>query len=197
MKCETVLSRIRFALVLLSLAAPLASAQSSAPKPMTMTFAFLGTEYVHQWSNGGQHEFTPHAQADLTSWEDMVTLNVYESTSTGEQLADVANTVLGSYQRLGKILRTDSTPRTADRAAEHLIVAVLGNPAFLEAAFARFALVDGAGMNVVYSHRVYGTSAGPAMSTWLESNGPQVERALMAWTPIPDPKALQQLPQRR
>lgn len=161
----------------------------------SLTLRFDGVDYLHRWSKDGQNEFTPKSDPDLSSWKDMLTVNVFEAVRTGEELAEVANKVLGNYQARGKILRTDSKPRTADRPAEHLIVAALGDPAFLEAAFARLLLVDGAGYVVVRSHRVYGKAAGPAMSDWLKANGPGVEKALMEWGPPPSRDALRKLPQ--
>jgi hypothetical protein len=162
-----------------------------------MTLRFGGVDYLHRWSKDGQNEFTPQSDPDLATWRDMVTVNVVESVATGEQLADLANRVLGNYQAHGKILRTDSKPRTADRPAEHLLVAALGDPAFLEAAFARLLLKDGAGYVVVRSHRVYGKAAGPAMSEWLQANGPEVEKTLMGWDQVPARDALKRLPQGR
>jgi hypothetical protein len=44
-------------------------------------------------------------------------------------------------------------PRTPHRPAEHFIAVVFGRSNFLEAAFARFKLVDGIGCSIVYSHR--------------------------------------------
>lgn len=161
------------------------------------TLRFEGVDYLHRWSKDGQNEFTPKSDPDLAKWRDMVTVNVFDAVRTGEQLAEVANKVLGNYQARGKILRTDSRPRTAGRPAEHLIVAALGDPAFLEAAFARLLLVDGAGYVVVRSHRVYGKAAGPAMSDWLKANGPNVEKALMEWDQLPPRDALRKLPQSR
>jgi hypothetical protein len=134
-------------------------------------------------------------QTDLSAWQDMITINVHRAVSDGEQLAGAANAILGNYQRHGKVLHTDSTPRKAGRPAEHLIVAVLGTPGFLEAAFARAVLVDGIGVVAVYSHRVYGKQAGTAMSDWLQANGTRVERALMSWDGLPAPAALRALPQ--
>jgi hypothetical protein len=197
MKMEKWLGRTLFAIayVCISFAASIASAQSASSGPVVTTFVFRGIGYEHRWSKDGQNEFTPIGETDLTSWNDMVTLNVHKTVSTGEQLADVANKVLGNYQRNGKILRTDSKPRTADSPAEHLVAAVLGTPTFLEATFARFIIVNGVGIVVVYSHRVYGKPAGPAMSDWLKANGPQVESALMAWNHVPEPNALKGLPQ--
>jgi hypothetical protein len=116
---------------------------------------------------------------------------------SSEQLADIANRVLGNYQQHGKIVRTDSRPRTADRPAEHLIVALLGAPGFVEAAFARVVLVDGVGTVAVYSHRVYGRHAGGSMGEWLKAKGPGIERTLMSWDRMPSAAALKSLPQSR
>ena len=169
-------------------------AQAAEPrKPDGLTISFRGTSFVHRWSKDGQHEFTPQGDADLKAWRDMVTLNVHEAVTQGEQLATVANKVLGNYQQHGKILQTRSVPRTPERPAEHLIVAVLGTPQLLEAVFARCLLRDGTGMVAVVSHRVYGKGVGPEMSDWLKANGPQVEQALMAWGPLPSVAALKRL----
>lgn len=172
-------------------------AQSPAATARPLTLSFDGQDYVHRWSKNGQHEFTPPADTDLSKWTAMLTINVHKSAKTGEQLADVANRVLGNYQKAGKIVRTDSKPRTKDAEAEHLAVAVLGDPKFLEAAFARFLLHDGRGMVVVYSKRVYGAKAGDEMSAWLQQHGPDTEKLLMAWSGIPSLAVLKALPESR
>jgi hypothetical protein len=94
-------------------------AQSAAVSRTSVTLG--GTEYLHRWSKAGQHEFTPRGDEDLAHWRDMVTINVHDAVADGEQLADLANRVVGNYQSHGKILRTDSRPRTAQRPAEHLV----------------------------------------------------------------------------
>jgi hypothetical protein len=171
-----------------------ARAQARAtPAAGAPTLDFRGVSHVHRWSREQQHEFTPADDADLKQWRDMITLNVHPSVRDGEALAEVANRVLGNYQQHGKILQTRSTPRSASRPAQHLIVAVLGNPQLLEAAFARCLLHDSTGLVVVVSHRIYGQAAGPAMSRWLSEHGAQVEQALMAWDKLPRMAALQTL----
>jgi hypothetical protein len=181
----------------LVLASPLAQAQKSggAPGANAISLNFRGVEYVHRWSKNGQNEFTPNGEIDLARWQNMITVNVHEAVGNGDQLADLANRVLANYQSNGKIIRTDSKPRTPQQPAEHVIVAVLGQPAFLEAAFARLVLVDDKGFVVVYSHRIYDQNAGPAMSDWLRANGPATENALMSWTGLPSVTALKKLPQ--
>jgi hypothetical protein len=149
------------------------------------TLVFGGETYVHRWSQAGQHEFTPAGQEDLGAWTDMFTVNVHSATRDGDALASVANGVLSNYEGAGRILRTNSVPRTAAAPAEHFIAAVLGNASFLEAAFARIVLVDGTGVVLVYSRRVYGRAAGDAMSAWLEANGERMESQLMSWTGAP------------
>ena len=125
----------------------------------------------------------------------MVTINTHDAVRTGDQLAGLANSVLSNYQKHGKIVRTDSKPRTPQRPAEHLIVAILGNPELLEAVFARVVLVDGVGEVAVYSHRIYGKDAAGPMGEWLKANGASIEKALMTWDRIPSPAALRSLPQ--
>ena len=172
-----------------------AKAGAAAPRGReAMTITFRGAELVHRWSKNGQHEFTPAGDADLATWRDMLTLNVHESATSGEQLAVVANQVLANYRQHGKVLQTRSIPRSPARPAEHLIVAVLGNPQLLEAAFARCLLHDGVALVAVVSHRVHGKTAGPEMSAWLGAQGAQVDQALMAWTALPALARLKQLP---
>jgi hypothetical protein len=165
-----------------------------AQKPEVMTLPFRGASFVHRWSQGDQHEFTPASDADLKTWRDMITLNVHAQTASGEQLSDVANRVLSNYQRHGKILQTRSTPRNAQRPAEHLIVAVLGTPQLLEATFARCLLHEGTGLIAVVSHRIYGNGVGPEMSQWLAAHGAQTEQALMGWGQLPSTSSLKRLP---
>ena len=77
------------------------------------------------------------------------------------------------------VLKTDSVPRTPDRPSEHYIAVVFGRQNFIEAAFARFKLVEGGtGCSIVYSHRIYGEKVGDQMSTWLKANGPAIEESV-------------------
>ncbi|HKS43169.1 MAG TPA: hypothetical protein VJX74_21320 [Blastocatellia bacterium] len=158
------------------------AAQKQADTNNRITLNFNQTDYLHRWSQNDQHEFTPPGQDDLSKWTDMLTINFYPQVNEGDGLARVANQVLENYKtHQGRVLRTVSVPRTAERPAEHLIVVVFGRPTFLEAVEARFKLVNGKGVSIIYSHRVYGKEVGPAMSTWLKENGPSIEKALMGW----------------
>ena len=154
-------------------------------------FVFGDVGYFHRWSQNDQHEFTPTGQDDLEKWSDMITINAYPSARDGDALAMKANAVLENYKSHGgRVLRTNSVPRPPDRHAEHLIAVVFGRPNFLEAAFARFKLMDDVGCSVVYSHRIYGQKVGDQMSKWLNDNGPKMEKTQMDWNNIPTPSAL-------
>ena len=154
-----------------------------------------GVNYLHRWSKNGQNEFTPPAETDLGRWNDMITINVFDKATDGDKLAEVANRILAAYQMAGKVIRTNSQPRTESRPAEHFIGAVLGNPTFLEAVFARVALFEGTGLVIVHSHRIYGQKIGPEMADWLNKNGAHSEQVLMGWKAIPSPDELRKLPQ--
>lgn len=172
-----------FVLILISqvYAAPQA-AQKEAGNKSKITLNFNQTEYFHRWSGNDQHEFTPQGQEDLSKWADMLTINFYQRVTDGEGLASVANQVLENYtSQKGIVLRTVSVPRTIERPAEHLIAVVFGRPNFLEAVQARFKLINGKGVSIIYSHRVYGKEVGPEMSTWLKDHGASIEKVLMAW----------------
>ena len=191
---ETVKIRALRILVSLAIACGLLDAQQTraAAGPAKAAFVFGGVGYLHRWSMNHQHEFTPEGQEDLEKWSDMITINVYPDAHDGEALATKANAVLENYKsHNGKVLRTSSVPRTPRQPAEHFIAVVFGRPNFIEVAFARFKLVDGVGCSIVYSHRIYGEKIGDQMSAWLSGNGPEMEKALMAWNDTPSPASLE------
>jgi len=120
---------------------------------------------------------------------------VSERADDGDALAVKANAVLENYKSHGgRVLRTNSIPRTPDRPAEHFIAVVFGRPNFLEMAFARFKLVDGVGTSIVYSHRIYGEKIGDQMSNWLNDNDPKMEKMMMEWNDSPSLASLRDLP---
>jgi len=166
-------SQLFFALTLLSSIFPLLSAEENK-------INLLGEDFVHRWSKGTQHEFTPSGQVDLKSWKDMLTVNHYPDSKTGEALAGVANNLLGLYkQHGGHVLRTNSIPRTEEKEAEHLIVVALPQKKFIEIVFARLVMNEAEGCSIVYSHRIYGSQAGDEASAWLKENGQKSEKELM------------------
>ena len=116
----------------------------------------------------------------------MLTINLYPKIVDGDGLASVANSILANYQKYGgQVLRTNSIPKTKNKPAEHLIVAVLGTPDFLEFVQARIKLIGNQGSSIVYSHRVYGKEAGPMMKEWIQANGARLEEKLMFLESIP------------
>jgi hypothetical protein len=169
--------------VLLTLGIALAlSLSQAAEKPKTPAFDFRGVSYFHRWSGNEQQEFTPDKQEDLDHWSDMITINGYPAVRDGDGLAGTANAVLENYKSHGgKILKTSSVPRTADRPAEHFIAVMFARPDLIEIAFARFSLRDGKGHSSVYSHRLYGDKKSDEAIAWLKADGDAVETALMEW----------------
>jgi hypothetical protein len=157
--------------------------QAEKGKP---AFTFSRQAYYHRYTKGNLHEFTPKGQSDLQKWTDMVTVNDYADVKDGETLAAKANAVLEIYKaNKAMVVKTDSVPRTAKKPAEHLVVVLFPQPTFIEASFTRFVLSKGSGVSVVYSHRIYGTKAGDAMSAWLLKNGERCEKELMGMASIP------------
>jgi hypothetical protein len=154
----------------------------AADNPKAPAFQFRQVNYFERWSKNEQREFTPDKQEDLDHWTDMMTLNGYPDVHDGDGLATTANAVLENYKNhQGKILKTDSLARTADRPAEHLIVVKFARSSFVEIAFARFKLGANKGHSLVYSHRFYGDKAGEEANAWMTANGAEVEKALMDW----------------
>jgi len=186
---------LSFFAIVPSLAAAPEASKASAKGANVLHFNFNGKEYFHRWSKDNQNEFTPEDQADLDKWHDMVTINVLPAVQTGEQLSEFANKVLGKYAQFGKIIRTNSKPKTEKKMAEHLAVAILGDPKFVETVFARFVVVDEHGLGIIFSHRVYGEKVGAEASKYLREHGEEIETFLMAWDKMPHPSKLLSLPQ--
>ena len=160
----------------------LSAASTLKPADDRAAFKFQNVDYFHRWSGGTQHEFTPAKQEDLEHWANMITINDYPDVHDGDGLATTANAVLGNYKSSdGKILKTNSVPRTADRPAEHFIAVMFTRPAFVEIAFARFKLRDNKGQSSVYSHRFYGDKKTDEANAWLKADGGAVEKALLEW----------------
>lgn len=169
-------------LLCLALAASLAPLAGQGAKSPAATLSFNGTPFHLRWSKEGQFEFTPAGQEDLQRWSEMVTVWRYPAVKDGEALAGQANRTLGAYKGAqGKILRTNSTPRTPSKPAEHFIAAFLGGPGVVEFTAARFVLVDGQGAAVIYSRRAYGKPAKPDLGPWVAGNGAAMEQKLMAF----------------
>ena len=177
-----------------ALPAPSAPASAAAVAPPT-TLNFAGAPYLHRWSKGGEHEYTPPPQSDLAQWRDMVSIQVHDTLTTPDQLAILANTALTAYQKGGLILRTHSLKASPGHPAEHMIVAVLSDKGVREIVYARFRLAPEAGEAIVYSHRVVGMQPDVAATAWLKANDQAVERAMMAWSDLPTVPALRTLPQ--
>ena len=176
-------------------ASPVAPAASAAEAGAPL-FQFAGKPFVHRWSHAGQHEFTPLAQPDLARWQDMVIVQLFDKVSNDDELALVANGVLVAYQKAGQVLRANTVRATAERPAEHLVVALLHDKGVREMVFARFRLAPGGGgQALVYSHRVYGTEPDDAAGAWFRANDIPTEQAMMAWTDILSAAALRALPQ--
>ena len=167
---------------------------ATAAKP---AFVFGGVGYLHRWSMNDQHEFAPEGQEDLDKWSDMIAINVYPSAHDGDALG-VAFAIFQHGVRTfkGRVVRTNSVPRTPDRPAEHFIAAVFVRPNFIEVAFARFKMVADVGCSIAYSHRIYGEKVGDQMNAWLKDNGPKMERTLMEWNGMLSPAGLRELPRK-
>lgn len=165
------------------------TAPGSAHSPVK-TLRFDDRDFHFRFANKGLYEFTPEGESDLKTWRNMVTINLHRQIQTPEHLAQAANNILGNSRQLGRVMKAASKPATPTTPAEHMIVAVLGQPGFLEAAFTRLFLHRSAGIAITYSYRIYQEKAGPAMSEWLNANGNRLETVLVRWS---DPRQIDML----
>lgn len=175
------LSRRMMLAMLAALPASQALAQANPPPGAPRRLTFDGKPYLFRFAKGGLHEYTPEPETDLNAFTNMLTINVLKSIQDPEALARMANAVVDRSKQLGRVLKTASKPAKPDSPAEHMIVAVLGQPKFLEAAFTRIFLLGGCGFSMVYSYRIYQEKAGPAMASWLNANGNRLETVLVTW----------------
>lgn len=175
-----------FALLCLSVATGEVLSQAADKTEKAADFSLADVGYFHRFTKDDQHEYTPDGQEDLKAWTDMATIQLYRKTKDGDALAATANAVLENYKtHKAVVVKTDSVPRTKELPAEHLIVVYFVRPEYIEAVFARFRMHDGMGTALIYSHRVYGKTAGKEMGAWLEKNGPATEKSLMKWDAMP------------
>lgn len=173
-----------FSVVLLALNASLALGADKEEKEAA--FSMADVKYYHRFTEKDLHEYTPEEQEDLNAWKDMVTINYYPMVKDGDALANIANGVLENYKKAkALIINTDSVPRTKEKEAEHLVVAVFARTEFAEVAFARIRMHEGVGTSIVYSHRMYGKDLGDEVGEWIKKNGASTEKALMKWNAMP------------
>jgi polyisoprenoid-binding protein YceI len=66
-----------FALALAATAAAFAAATPDPQSPATAKVTFRGTEYLLRSSHGNGYDFTPRGQEDLSTFTDMLELNLY------------------------------------------------------------------------------------------------------------------------
>jgi len=161
-----------------------AESGSSLSKPFPQSIFFNGRTYKHRWSNGGQHEFTPAGQEDLSSWVDMLTLWVDPRVHDGETLALEVERVVARYRKInGQNLNVFFIPNGSERLGEYFISARLGKSPVVEFVAARFVLHQTQGMGIIYSHRTYGPSAAQGLIQWMESHGPELTLVVLDLKP--------------
>jgi len=161
-----------------------AESGSSLSKPFFKSIFFNGRTYQHRWSNGGQHEFTPTGQEDLSSWMDMLTLWVDPRVRDAASLASEVDRVVASYRKInGQNLNVFFIPNGSERSGEYFISARLGNSPVVEFVAARFVLHETQGVGIMYSHRIYGPSAAERLIPWMESHGPELAVVLLYLKP--------------
>lgn len=144
-----------------------------------------GMDFVHRWSSGNQHEFTPPGQEDLSSWDDMITIEYMPNVKDAKGLTQLADSVLELYkQRGGKIIGSIAIHTLDGQPHDHFIAALLGTSEVVEFIQVRLQLLDGVGTATIYARRFYAPDRAQ-MSGWLPKNAPQREQALLQWKGAP------------
>jgi hypothetical protein len=157
-------------------AAAMADLQSAATAKVT----FRGTEYLLRSSHGNGYDFTPRGQEDLSTFTDMLTLNLYPAAHDQEALATITSRVQAIAQGAkATILRTISVSASGQQPGEHFLAAVMPTPHDVDFDAIHFVLVDQQGVGVFYTHRSYGESAAGTTNAWVTKNAADVEQQLL------------------
>src|SRR6202167_4956265 len=179
--------------ILLAFAAATAAALTAAATPHGPTgsaagtpdlqsakVTFRGTEYLLRSSHGNGYDFTPRGQEDLSTFTDMLELNLYPGAHDQEALGTITSRVQAIAQGAkATILRTISVSASGQQPGEHFFAAVLPTPHGVDFDAVRFVLVDKQGFGVFYTHRSYGESAAGATSAWVTKNAADLEQQLL------------------
>ena len=170
---------IFFAFALAATAAAFA-AMPDLQSPATAKVTFRGTEYLLRSSHGNGYDFTPRGQEDLSTFTDMLELNLYPTAHDQEALATITSRVQAVAQGAkATILRTISVSASGQQPGEHFLAAVLPTPHGVDFDAIHFVLVDNQAVGVFYTHRSYGESAAGTTSAWVTKNAADVEQQLL------------------
>lgn len=156
-------------------------AQTLASEGTIGSIYFNGTNYFFRGlSQGDQFEFTPEGQEDLTTLTDSISVISYPTITDEEGLASVANNFITHYQSKPNagILETSISGEKIENPGEHSIAILVVDPGFTMFGVFRLALVDGQGLGILYTHRMYGEDAGPVMREWLDYNAALLQAEL-------------------
>jgi hypothetical protein len=157
-----------------------AAAMADLQSPATAKVTFRGTEYLLRSSQGNGHDFTPRGQEDLSTFTDMLTLNLYPAAHDQEALATITSRVQAIAQGAkSTILRTISVSASGQQPGQHFLAAVMPTPHGVDFDAIRFVLVDNQGVGVFYTHRSYGESAAGTTNAWVTKNAADVEQQLL------------------
>lgn len=141
---------------------------------------FGGTAFVHRWSQGDTHEFTPRGDADLATWSDMITINVHDQVRDSGGLDQLAHALIHNYEAHGQLMAV-----VPENDVIRFVAAALAGPGSFEVAFARLDLLEGRGIVVVYGKCFRGANSLKQMQPWLDTNAPATEKLLVEWDGMP------------
>jgi hypothetical protein len=157
-----------------------AAAMPDLQSPATAKVTFRGTEYLLRSSHGNGYDFTPRGQEDLSTFTDMLELNLYPAAHDQDALATITSRVQAIAQGAkATILRTISVSASGQQPGEHFLAAVMPTPHGVDFDAIRFVIVDKQGAGVFYTHRSYGESAAGTTSAWVTKNAADVEQQLL------------------
>ncbi len=183
MKCRSIF----FAFALVATTAALAAvATPDFQSAATAKVTFRGTEYLLRSSHGNTYDFTPRGQEDLSTFTDMLELNLYPAAHDQEALATITSRTRSIAQGAkATILQTISVSASAQQPGQHFLAVVLPTPHGVDFDAVRFVLVDNQGVGVFYTRRSYGESAAATTSEWVTKNAAGVEQQLLQFDASP------------
>jgi hypothetical protein len=155
-----------------------AAAATPGHSPAASGLTFRGTEYLLRSSQGNTSDFTPAGQEDLSTFTDMLELNLYPAAHDQEALATITSRTQAIAQGAKATMVRTATP-AGQQPGEHFFALVLPTAHGVDFDAVRFVLVDNQAVGVFYTHRSYGQSAAASTSAWVTKNAADVEQQLL------------------
>lgn len=165
-------------------------------KADSSSLTFRDKEFIHRYSKGSLHEFTPEGQEDLSKWNDMLSIVHIGEAKNEEELKKLSDGLFKFYKQSGgKLFGMRVQDKTKDSPSEYLGGIIFAKENMTEYVKTKVVLRDGKVYALVYSHRFYLQIAKSqeAIKQWLTDNEEKNIYAMWDWKKFPSEAELKKL----